>query len=404
MSLLPSNYPEVSIRQAEDEVSSTSKKFDLKHSCEHAVNAFVFNRYHSFVLDADQQYREAIKNDELRELALQIELISADGSFTEGQVPYIDVMDLAGNSLACDSVTKSFRERNDISNTLLDIIYGNVKKTQYDKVEDINSKMAHPEHFVFVYSGTRSVYRLKATIRTWNTARLWITVVRTFQGLVKSIRRQEEKYREEKYVLEASEKHYKRICREIVREGQSVFDPEEHISRPKRMLARTAGRAILRNTSTLVTDASVARRQIATNAGNMGEVGAVKPGITVESAIQDLGKVQGKNELLEHQNKELASRLRFANQDNVHLRTIHGIQQNYTKTLENDLENATRLGSKLNPFLLGAGVGTLATAYALTQNGGDGNDDDKASNGLLKENIRIERKYQKQPKPSSRQE
>ncbi|KAI1694361.1 hypothetical protein Ddc_22179 [Ditylenchus destructor] len=176
MSLLPSNTPDVSITQAKAEVSTTSKKFDLKHSCEHAVNAFVFNRYYSFLLDADQKYREAIKNNELRELALQIELVSADGNFTEGQVPYIDVMDQAGNSLACDALTKSFRERNDIKNTLLDIIYGNVKKTQFDKVEDMNKKMADPDPFVLVQSGTRSVYRLKATIRTWNTARLWITV------------------------------------------------------------------------------------------------------------------------------------------------------------------------------------------------------------------------------------
>ncbi|KAI1713036.1 hypothetical protein Ddc_12128 [Ditylenchus destructor] len=188
MSLLRSNKPEDSLSRAEKEVDpDTPKRFDLKHSCEHAVNAFVFNRYHSFILDADEKYRKAIRSNDLKRYTLRIELISADGNFTDGQVPYIDVMDLAGNSLACDAVTKSFRQNNKISNTYLDIFYDYLKKNLPKKVEegvidnlehleDINEKMAHPDAFVARKSETSAKYKLKATIRTWKTAPLWITV------------------------------------------------------------------------------------------------------------------------------------------------------------------------------------------------------------------------------------
>ncbi|KAI1713037.1 hypothetical protein Ddc_12129 [Ditylenchus destructor] len=164
------------------------------------------------------------------------------------------------------------------------------------------------------------------------------------------------------------------------------------------MLARTAARAFLRNTSrSLAMDSSVARRQIGTNAGNMAsEVGAARQGITVESAIRDLGRAEGKNELLEAEQRELKSQLRFANQDNEHLRTIHGIQKGYTKALEDDLERATKPGSKLNPFLLGAGVGTLATAFALTK---DGETDSKQREYYLTIKMRFKKRLGKMSMP-----
>ncbi|KAI1706209.1 hypothetical protein Ddc_15398 [Ditylenchus destructor] len=177
MSFLSSYPDEIIGSRARNEVNiNYYKVFDFENVCDHLTTYLKHNRYYSFYLEADQLYRKMATSDKMREIEINVVLVTAEKTVV-GEQAYIHIEDIASNFLACDRITHNNRVKIGIGNPR--IFYKEItimSKSDKEKLINVNEKLNAPRFFNKSQDASFTNYVHTTSIYTWDTAEIWIVV------------------------------------------------------------------------------------------------------------------------------------------------------------------------------------------------------------------------------------